>query len=195
MSTTYMPLILVSGFFYILHSILASTQAKGLLTPYVGAQYYRLLYNAISFVGLGAIVWLFNLSPNNLLLPYSTLLNIIGGLSLLGGLVVGFFASRQYSLGEFSGVEYVVKKERPVDTLNTTGINGIVRHPLYLSLILLLVSWFCFKPEMRIALFTGITILYVPLGIYFEEKKLIDQFGEAYLSYRKKVAMLIPFVW
>ena len=35
--------------------------------------------------------------------------------------------------------------------------------------------------------------LYILVGIQFEERKLLKEFGQAYADYRRGVPMLIPF--
>jgi protein-S-isoprenylcysteine O-methyltransferase Ste14 len=36
--------------------------------------------------------------------------------------------------------------------------------------------------------------LYILVGLYFEEKDLISEFGLRYSEYRQRVAKLIPFI-
>ena len=36
---------------------------------------------------------------------------------------------------------------------------------------------------------------YLIVGTYLEEKKMIREFGEKYLTYQKRVSMLIPYKW
>lgn len=43
-------------------------------------------------------------------------------------------------------------------------------------------------------MFAGSMTLYIAIGLYFEEKDLIRDFGSAYLDYMKQVKRLIPFV-
>ena len=65
-----------------------------------------------------------------------------------------------------------------------------VRHPLYLGLLLGLWS----VPVMtagRSVFALGLT-LYILIGIAFEERDLLQQFGERYRAYRVQVGMLIP---
>jgi protein-S-isoprenylcysteine O-methyltransferase Ste14 len=44
----------------------------------------------------------------------------------------------------------------------------------------------------RLTLYICLTI-YILLGIYFEERKLLHEFGPKYEEYRAKTPMLIPF--
>ena len=70
------------------------------------------------------------------------------------------------------------------------GLLGVVRHPMYLALIIYL--WMQTFRVVDIIVNIILTI-YVIIGTILEEKKLILEFGEAYKQYQKKVPMLIPF--
>jgi len=65
-----------------------------------------------------------------------------------------------------------------------------VRHPLYLGLLLTFWS----VPVMTFGhlLFSAGLSAYVLMGIAFEERDLVVQFGERYLAYRREVGMLLP---
>ncbi len=76
--------------------------------------------------------------------------------------------------------------------LITKGPFGIIRHPLYVSYILILTG-------LGLILLTHwllIPTLFVIIGIYptakAEEEILTDQFGEEYVEYKRKVGMLFP---
>jgi protein-S-isoprenylcysteine O-methyltransferase Ste14 len=35
-------------------------------------------------------------------------------------------------------------------------------------------------------------LVYIPIGIYFEEKKLIKMYGDQYVEYKKRVPAIFP---
>jgi protein-S-isoprenylcysteine O-methyltransferase Ste14 len=81
-------------------------------------------------------------------------------------------------------------KEPGPPQFRTPFLYTLVRHPIYLGLILMLWS----SPTMsmgRLLFATGMT-LYILIGIYFEERDLERIFGDVYRVYQRRVPMLIP---
>lgn len=85
------------------------------------------------------------------------------------------------------------------DFENTTvlvrsGVYGLIRHPLYFSL-LLLGTGIMMKNLTLPSLTAGVVNL-IALGFTAatEEKEMIAKFGEQYLGYMKETKMFIPFV-
>ena len=71
--------------------------------------------------------------------------------------------------------------------LVTTGIYGVIRHPLYLSNGLLAIGMAILLKSMYAFLFSiAYTFLYLPI-IYFEEKDLLAKYGTEYKKYKRKV--------
>jgi protein-S-isoprenylcysteine O-methyltransferase Ste14 len=77
--------------------------------------------------------------------------------------------------------------------LVTTGAFGLVRHPLYLSIVLL---WAGGSVALLSWCMAACTVALVPPFVArsrLEERMLIDHFGDAYRRYAARVPMLLPF--
>ncbi len=85
---------------------------------------------------------------------------------------------------------------RQKSNLVTTGIYSRVRHPMYLSNILLAIgSALLFRGIHALLCVPIWTLCYVIL-IFFEEKGLAEEHGEEYREYRKKVrCRLVPYLF
>ena len=78
-------------------------------------------------------------------------------------------------------------------TLATTGIYGRVRHPLYMGSFLIGMGLSLASGVWWIPLFVLLLFLWVyGLAIRAEETRLELQFGEEYLTYRKRVRAFFP---
>jgi len=108
-----------------------------------------------------------------------------------------FFGGRQYDARQFLGIKQI-KKGTPnrgiSDTgeLETAGVLGITRHPWYLAAILLI--W-ARQLDLSLIVVNVILTSYLIIGSHLEERKLIREFGENYLTYQERVSMLIPYKW
>ncbi len=182
----------------LLHSLLASTRFNALLTAFLPGQkrYFRLVYNLLAIgllVALGAFTLrqpsIFFFQPN-----WYTALLAFG--CLAAGGAIGIAAFRHYSGAEFIGITHLKNREEPKpETLVTSGLNARVRHPLYSATVLLLTGICLLWPCENIVSAAAGLLLYLPMGIYWEELKLLKMYGDAYAQYQQQVKRLIPGIW
>ena len=76
--------------------------------------------------------------------------------------------------------------------ITKTGIYSKTRHPMYLGLILLFISFPLFSPSLLVIIYSIALIIMLYWMAYYEEKHLIRRFGKKYLKYKEEVPMLIP---
>ena len=176
----------------LVHSILASLKVKDLTRRIFGAGFmriYRLAYNVFSLISFLPVLWLVAVLPNQNLYsvstPWSYLMLAGQGLSMLGLLV----AVLQTDTLHFVGLKQLFEEDRP-GRLITSGFYRSMRHPLYTFSLLFL--WL--NPTMTVnslVFCIGATI-YFWVGAYFEERKLLREFGTVYAEYKAVTPMLIP---
>lgn len=80
--------------------------------------------------------------------------------------------------------------EAPEPELRMPAVYKVSRHPLYLGIVTL----FWATPVMTTGhlLFAGVWTAYVFIGIGYEERDLVDIFGERYRDYMERVPQLLP---
>lgn len=181
--------------YYLLHSLLAGQFVKRCLSAFM-ARYYRLFYNIISLVGLAALVTWLVLSETPYLFKTTLGIQMLASLLLLSGLILTILALRQYNLSEFVGTSFIRKHTSPeteFSSLQVCGLNRYIRHPLYAAQYILTIGFFLMFPSQFMLVWLVITWIYLPIGMYLEEKKLLQHFGKAYADYRNKVPAILPF--
>jgi protein-S-isoprenylcysteine O-methyltransferase Ste14 len=200
LATDIFVILLLFGIFGYLHSFLALNKIKRNIAEKAGPQiaFYRLFYNAASLMLF--LVFL-EISPKpdiiiyELRPPYDIIIFSLQTLSLLGFVLIFI----KWDWKEFLGITQIIRfyngayKEEDLDArleLNTGGIYKISRHPIYLFAILFL----GLRPYMDLfdLLFFICSVAYFYIGSYFEEKKMIEKYGNEYLEYIKKVPKIFP---
>jgi protein-S-isoprenylcysteine O-methyltransferase Ste14 len=72
------------------------------------------------------------------------------------------------------------------------GVFRYIRHPMYLAAILLYLSLLIFKMSFAALLVWIVTLLFYHFIASYEEKLLLEQFGEEYEKYKQSVSMWFP---
>lgn len=122
---------------------------------------------------------------------FPIVVRIIGAVLLL---ISFFFFYRSYAENSFASAMVRIQKERKQQVIST-GVYGIVRHPMYFGGVLLF--W---GGPLLMGSFWGIGIgavlSFVLAGRITGEEKMLLQELEGYEEYRRKVKYrLIPLIW
>lgn len=186
----YILLIFSWSIFYTSHSFLASTKLKRILKDRGkgSLKWYRLFYTIFSTIFFLGIMIQSLLIPATKFMNPSDLLVYLGYMFATFGTIIMVKSTKQIHLKQFLGLSPVEKSSE----LITHGLYAWVRHPLYLGLILIFLGYVLVSPTYTALIHFCCLILYLPFGIYFEEKNLIAQFGKTYLEYQQKIPMIFP---
>jgi len=173
--------------FYTTHSLLASSGFKNKIP--LNPTAYRLVYSAFSTLSFAFILLLGASIYSGFILPPSPVTTYLGLMMATFGLFVIKRSFRNYSLLVFLGLKKETASEQ---TLKKDKLQSKVRHPLYTGTILLFLGYFIYNPLLVNLISFAALLIYLPFGIRLEEKKLIQQFGEEYLQYKKNTPALFP---
>ena len=69
------------------------------------------------------------------------------------------------------------------------GVYGWVRHPMLVAGLLFLLTS---GPSLNNMIYTAMYLVYMLIGGYFEERRMVRIFGEDYLRYRRRVGTFTP---
>lgn len=158
----------------------------------ISFRYYRLLYNALSFASLIPVVFFYYKADASYLFDPQLWTEILGFLLILLSFYLWWKSFFNYSLSEFMGTDRLKKNYQFKAILRKNKLNKMVRHPLYSVSYLFLTGLFILFPNDLILITAVLIFIYFPIGIYFEEAKMIDLFGDQYLEYRESTPALFP---
>jgi len=189
----YILLALSWAIFYTLHSLLASSKLKRILREKIGSafKWYRLFYSVFSLILLIGVMIQSALIPKMMLISKGPFSTYLGYLFAAFGTIILVKSAKKISLSTFIGFK---TKEQKSEKLVISGIYSKIRHPLYAGLILVFLGYFFFSGTLTAAVHLGCLLAYLPFGIYFEEKNLIDLFGDDYKEYRSNVPAILPWL-
>ena len=190
----YLPLVFFWLFYFTLHSGLASNSLKNKIYQIFprSQRYYRICFNLFAFFSLLPLL-LYSLNLEDQLLFHSQSIEVIGFVFISLGAIVLWISFKSFNQAEFLGIEQLQEVQKPAKLMQD-GLYKMVRHPLYFGTILLFIGLFCLIPTTKLLLINAIVFGYLLVGSWLEEKKLIVQFGQEYIDYKKKVKGLIPFI-
>ena len=178
--------------FAVHHSVFARTRLKRVVADAFSPALERAVYTLIASVLFLAVCILWVPVPG-ILYSLSTPWRYLGYAAQAAGLLVTIRASSALDVLDLSGVRQAAGANRDVH-LETRGVYGLVRHPLYFGWVLFVFG----APHMTMTRFwfAIVSTAYLALAIPFEERSLIGTFGSDYRRYQQQVRWrMLPFLY
>ena len=183
------------GLFAVQHSVMARRGFKRWWTRVIPQAVERSTFVLAATAALALLLWQWRPIAEPVLWSVS---DPVGRFTLAavfwlgwGGLLVSTFLINHF---ELFGLRQVWANLRgqplPAPVFHTPLFYRHVRHPIYLGFVLA----FWATPQMTAGhlLFAAACTGYILVGIWFEERDLVAQFGQRYVAYRQQVGMLWP---
>jgi methanethiol S-methyltransferase len=182
--------------FCVLHSALISITFTDFLKrkSNVIYRYHRLAFNIISIMTLIPVL-VYSLyvrekyffTWDGYLLPVKYFIFFVGISLFIAG-------AKHYNASAFFGFSRIKNNQdsnliNKSGMLDKSGILGIIRHPFYAGV--LLVIW-AGNIDVTNLIINCILTAYIIIGTYLEERKLLLEFGNTYIEYQREVSMLFP---
>ena len=187
--------LLLMSLFAVQHSVMARKGFKDWWTQYVPKPVERSTFVLFASLSLMLLFWQWQPMPAVIWqVNDPDLATTIVAASLVGWILV-FASTFVINHFELFGLQQVTNnlanREMPAPRFRTPLYYKFVRHPIYLGFIIA----FWAAPTMTAGhlLFAAVTTAYIFVGIFLEERDLVELFGEEYRQYRRHVSMLVPW--
>ncbi|MEJ2544635.1 MAG: NnrU family protein [Calditrichaceae bacterium] len=162
-------------------------------------RYYRLFFNFISGVTLIPVLLYSQELKGQLIFVWDGHFIIIQFILFMIAFILFLTGARKYDMMQFLGIRQIKSRRAHAPLtesgkIDVTGVLGLTRHPWYLGSIIFI--WVFNKNIYLSTLIINLVLtIYLIVGTFLEERKLLALCGDRYRSYQNKVSMLIPVKW
>jgi len=181
--------------FGIQHSVMARPGFKAMLAHVLPTAWERSTYVLATAIVVILLVeyWqpiagsLWHVENENIRLA----LNIV----FYAGWLITFLATYMLNHNHLFGLQQSFKSEDPnagTKEFKTPFFYKFVRHPIQTGVVIAMLA----TPDMTMgrAMLAAGMLVYIAIGLYFEERDLIAEFGDTYRDYKKRVPAVLPFL-
>ena len=184
------------------HSVLADKRAKkaaGRLTGLDIGVWYRPAYVVLSSIMVLPFIYILVAMPGKILykIPFPLII-LTASLQILSAIGMALSLAQTGFL-DFFGLSQLFKRNRTkkgnrskAGRLITTGFYCHLRNPLFL--FGMIIVWLMPVMTLSLLVFNIMASLYFFVGALHEERSLLEEFGQAYRDYKRRVPMFIPRV-
>ncbi len=176
------------------HSVMARGWFKAKLTTFLPTVLERSTYVLIA--GLVLILFVFYWQPIDGMLwdvKNETLRVLLWAGFVFGWLfsVVATFVINHFELFGLQQVYlHLLDKPTPTQDFTQKLFYKFIRHPIQLGVLLGL--WITPVMNYGHLMLSVLMSIYIFIGLYFEEKDLVEELGEEYVAYKQRVGMMFP---
>ncbi len=179
--------------FFTQHSLMARKPIRERLARFLPLQYSGAFYAVASGIAVLVLVVFWQEAAYTLVSPQGFIRLILRAIFVLA---IAGVAWTIWALGIFVNfrlqpmVNDLRGKQSESILITDRGPYRWIRHPLYLSSLLMIWSY----PDLTLdrLLFNFLFTVWVIVAILLEERGLVATFGESYRNYQRRVPMLIP---
>jgi len=180
--------------FALQHSVMARDWFKSKINKIIPSASERATYVLLSGIALILIVLYWQPIDGNIWdLQDNFLWWVLTGLMIFGWLfsVVATFVINHFELfGLQQGYYHLKNKKTPDISFQENFLYKFIRHPIQLGVLIGI--WFTPIMTFGHLLLSFLFSVYIFVGLYYEEKDLVKELGEAYLDYKNRRGMIIP---
>lgn len=182
------------GLFAVQHSVMARPVFKRVWTRIVPEEAERSTFVLFATAALALLLWQWRPALQIVWSVddpmWADVIRVVSwsGWALL--LASTFLISHFHLFGLSQGFSRILKRGQPDLAFVMPLFYRWIRHPLYLGFIL--AFWAAPRMSLGHLFFAVATTGYILIGIWFEERDLVAQFGERYLAYCETAGMLLP---